>query len=409
VIGSRHKSRGVSLIEAVVALAVMGFGMLGVAAMQGTLRHNSDVARQRAEAARLGSEAIEALRSYSVVNAAAGKISYADIVSGVAAPQLNLPGTVTGTNATYTRTVQVFDNTAQNRKTVQVLVTWVDRSNTQQEVRLSTEIERSPPELAAALIVPGTGTVTQKPGGRHPTIPPQAVLNTDGTSSFSPPGGGSVVWVFNNGTGVIEKVCNPGCVVGTGRLLAGYINFATLPVQPTWADSESPTEDALPAFTATPPTAGIAISQTAPASPPSSPQCFYEQLPGSPLPAKVIAYYCAIFVNTSTSPGFVWSGQSTLNGLSLATSIGDSSATAFKVCRYTTLYGSAANSTLVGTGTPALTNDDHPFTYDKVDRNLVNQNFLVIRAGDGITPYGCPDDNTSTLVNGRTWHHQPAT
>lgn len=68
----RARSRGVSLIEAVVALAVMGFGMLGIAAMQSSLRQNSDIARQRAEAARLASEAIEAMRSYSVVNAAAG-------------------------------------------------------------------------------------------------------------------------------------------------------------------------------------------------------------------------------------------------------------------------------------------------------------------------------------------------
>ena len=124
--GHRSRSRGVSLIEAIVALAVMGFGMLGIAAMQSSLRQNSDTARQRAEATRLASEAIEAMRSYSVVNTASGKISYADLVTGVAAPQLALPSTITGTNATYTRTVEVNDTGAQNRKTVFVKITWAE-------------------------------------------------------------------------------------------------------------------------------------------------------------------------------------------------------------------------------------------------------------------------------------------
>ena len=425
-IGSKYKSRGVSLIEAVVALAVMGFGMLGVAALQGTLRHNSDVARQRAEAARIGSEAIEAMRSYSVVNASGGKISYADIISGVAAPQLNLPSSVAGTNATYTRTVQVFDNAAQNRKTVQVLVTWTDRTGTQQEVRFSTEIHRSPPELAAALIIPGSGTVTQRPGGRHPTIPRQAVLNPNGTSSFSPPGGGSTVWIFDNSTGVIKQNCTtvgPTTTCTYARFVSGYVSFATGSSQPTSADSESPSGNALPAFTTTPPTAGLAIRLTVPAMPPSPPLCFHEQLPGSPLPTKTIAYYCAVFVETSSlavsdwtkqSSG-IWSGQSMLIDpwptptttpptqptMPAAPTFGDTGAPppAYQVCRYT----SQLNNNAVGTGTPPLTNDDHPSLYAGVDHNLVNQNFLVIRA-----PFGCPDDDPNTpLVNGRTYLHQP--
>ena len=394
----RRTSRGVSLIEAVVALAVMGFGMLGVAAMQNSLRYNADTARQRAEAARLGGEAIEQFRAYSVVNAVAGKTAYADIVTPAAV------ATIVGTNATFTRTVQVFDTAAQNRKTIQVVVTWVDRTNVQQEVRFNTEIHRSPPELAASLIVPGVGTVTQSPGGRHPSIPKSATPNVDGTSSFAPPGGGALVWVFNNATGVIEKVCNPGCTTTLGRLLAGYISFATSALPPTSAHSETPNDTALASFTAAPPTAGVFINQTAPSLPPFAPDCFYEQLPGTPAPTKVVGYYCIVHVVAATGVGSRWSGQSTLSGLTVAATITDPSLGAYKVCRYT----AQRNNNAVGTGVPQLTNSDHPFTYDLVDRNLVNQNFLVIQAGDGVNSHGCPDDDPSTpLVDGRTWHHQP--
>ena len=38
---------GVSLIEAMVALAIMGFGILGVVGVQATLRSNGDTARLR--------------------------------------------------------------------------------------------------------------------------------------------------------------------------------------------------------------------------------------------------------------------------------------------------------------------------------------------------------------------------
>ena len=54
-----RSSRGVSLIEALVALAVMAFGLLGVVGMQSTLRVNADVSRQRAEAVRMAQEKME--------------------------------------------------------------------------------------------------------------------------------------------------------------------------------------------------------------------------------------------------------------------------------------------------------------------------------------------------------------
>ena len=79
-------ARGVSLVEALVALAVMAFGMLAVAGIQGMLRLNSDVAKQRSEAVRIAQEQIEQLRAFAVRSAdtgvPAGTRSWSDIDTG---------------------------------------------------------------------------------------------------------------------------------------------------------------------------------------------------------------------------------------------------------------------------------------------------------------------------------------
>ena len=79
---------GVSLIEAMVALAIMGFGILGVVGVQATLRSNGDTARQRAEAVRIAQEAIENWRGFTTLTLplpAGHTTSYAQITTAAAA------------------------------------------------------------------------------------------------------------------------------------------------------------------------------------------------------------------------------------------------------------------------------------------------------------------------------------
>lgn len=47
------KSRGVSLVEALVALLVMSFGMVALVGILSNLRRSEDLARQRGEAQRI--------------------------------------------------------------------------------------------------------------------------------------------------------------------------------------------------------------------------------------------------------------------------------------------------------------------------------------------------------------------
>ena len=83
--------RGLSLIEALVAMAVMAVGMLGVLGMQATLRSNGDVAKQRSEAVRIAQATMETQRVFSVMGAASGGASYSGIVSQSAAAAAQTP------------------------------------------------------------------------------------------------------------------------------------------------------------------------------------------------------------------------------------------------------------------------------------------------------------------------------
>ena len=92
----RHGARGVSLIEALVALGVMAFGMMALLGLQSTLRGNADVARQRAEAVRIAQESIEDWRAFGAIETAVGIVDYAEIVS-------DGPVDIAGVNASYAR------------------------------------------------------------------------------------------------------------------------------------------------------------------------------------------------------------------------------------------------------------------------------------------------------------------
>jgi hypothetical protein len=392
---SRRASRGVSLIEALVALAVMAFGLLGVAGMQATLRFNADVAKQRSEAVRMAQEQVETLRGFSALADTAGELDYNEIAS-IATDDVAVP--VGFGNTTFERTTVVTDPGANDPqfKSVSVTVEWLDRqtasSGVKQSVRLNTAVVPISPELSASVGLPGDHAAPQRPLGRSPAIPRLAVDQGDGTSVFTPPGSTSRTWVFSNATGQITKLCNPPgtCTNIPAWLLAGYINFATGGT-PTPTESETPV-DAVP----TTHTVSISVTPTTYPAPATPPECYTLNS------SLYVAYYC--MVPTKVVPN-VWSGQSLLSIVNTSTSTSsistvtsDDSASAFKVCRYTP----------ADTHTPAGGNAAHPLNYTDVGASLLNQNFLVISAGDGSVVFTCPDDETTTpLVNGNTFAHQP--
>lgn len=372
--------RGVSLMEALVALAVMAFGMLGVVGMQATLRYNGDVAKQRSEAVRLAQERVENRRAYTVYDSVAGLDAYADLVS-------RAPEDIAGTNATYKLSEAVADLEGGQGKALIVTVSWKDRSDQTQQVQLGTNITKVLPELGGSLGVPAYGAPTRLPSGRHSAIPRGAVDQGDGTSKFAPPGAGTVAWVFDNSTGYITFTCaGATCTAANARLLAGFIGFATDATQPTPAMAELPPSDAPLTLI------DVSVDQTFPST--GTVSCFEEYAS-----TKVMAYYCAVPVDSVY--GNKWSGQSLLAVTPLATSVADPAAASYRVCRYTPVRAHPV--------VPAISNEEHPLNYANVTNALVQQNFLVIRAGDGTSAFTCPADDPSTpFVNGNTWHHQPS-
>ena len=63
---------GFTLLEALIALAIGGFGLIAVARLQIGLQNESDLAKQVSEATFLGQRRIEELRSYMQLASATG-------------------------------------------------------------------------------------------------------------------------------------------------------------------------------------------------------------------------------------------------------------------------------------------------------------------------------------------------
>ena len=377
-----RRQLGVSLIEALVALAVMAFGMLGVVGMQGSMRLNADIAKQRSEAVRIAQEAVESRRAFWLLDTAANQKSYADIASTAGAA---VPGITSNTTFTVTETASNPPGGGRT-KALYVDVTWVDRTGQNQNVRLSTNITGNMPELSGALGLPGNSRFSSPPRGRDLAIPPDALDQGDGTSRFAPPGAGDVTWIFNNVSGFITQLCAAAvCSTYNARLVSGYVNFSTGAAQPTSAMAEIPLSSAF--------SLSMSVLQTFPSS--ATISCY------EGITSLYVSYYCAIPV--AELSGYKWSGRSELEFVGLSSILSDTSAANYKVCRYTPLRDAQPTA-------PTVSNENHPYNYANVTTALVNQNFLVIRAGDGATSFICPvDDMATPFLNGNTWHHQPAT
>jgi Tfp pilus assembly protein PilV len=395
-VNRRRGGRGVSLIEALVALAVMAFGLLGVVGLQANLRTNGDLSRQRAEAARIAQAAVEDWRAIASVQpgvAAAGFANYADdLVSDSAAADKP------GINATYhtTRTVTLMPGASPPMKWLTVTVAWTDRAGAAQSVVLNTAIAGVTPELAGTLAIPPSTlfALSATASRRNPNIPTEAVDLGNGTSAYQPPQGesSSVVWVFNNLTGVLNS-CSlkehahslslaniEGCSTVPAQLLQGYVNFADASALASATQALSPTGTAF--------AVEVRVKRTAPSAltVDESSGCFTSSRDSH---KSFVSYYCAV----PTDTGSTWSGYAIVTAATLPVVpvVGGLS-----TCRYTSLRQDS----------PAPPNAQHPRAYSAVSAPLSNQNFLVVRVVS-TDASDCPTG--SPLPSGTTTFPQPQT
>lgn len=238
----RSNARGFTLIEAMVALLVMSFGMLAIAGFQTTLFRNSDIAKQRTEATQLAQQKMEELRAYGQVSSSTGTphiFNYTDdVVSGAETP---VPG-LGVTNAIFNRTWTVTPNSSNTEKWINVKVAWTDRTGASQEVQLLSVISKFDPQDIGTLATGPGGVNVRKPKNRNLNIPYPAVTLADRTKSAFIPPPGNVTYVFDNDTGNIIGSCDgfdsstlvegldidlDACDDIDAYLLSGYVRFDT--------------------------------------------------------------------------------------------------------------------------------------------------------------------------------------
>lgn len=391
---TRRLQRGISLIEALLALAVMALGMMGLVGVQSTLRSTSDVAKQRSEAVRIAQVEIERWRAFTALSGGGGT-NYADMADATA--------TVTGTNATFTRTTDVTTMAAPRPGTaMSVTVSWTDRTDQTQSVRLATAIAGIAPELAGTLSVPGEGDIVRQISGRNRAIPRIAKDLGGGMSGWIPPGSPTVAWVFDNITGLITLCTttaasingliydtvntannNVTCTTNQAMLVSGFLRYALDTIQPTAVQASAPPSGPIdaPAFNLM--EVWVNHSTVGFASPYP---CVVQHVNLSPgVTTAYSAYYCAVPVTIIAGVPPAWTGSLAVGPTAMMAPVLSTTYNAMiKACRY-----QAAASYVVQ------------------KEALANQNFLLIRAGTG--PDSPPSAQTGTAFTcpSPTLAHQP--
>lgn len=361
----KRPQHGFALLEALVAMLVLSFGMLSVAGFQTTLSLNSDVAKQRTEATRLAQQKIEQLRTFDTLT------TYGtNMVSSTVTPVTQ--ETIT-TNTSFTRSWGITSaNTVDTGRSVVVTVAWTDRAGKAQQVQLFSHVSATNPVLNGGLLFPlADGTILRRPKNRSIDIPIPAISISGTGKSYVPWSGSSGGYlVFSETSGDVVQKCTAtptaaslgtaDCVKFDGYLLTGYItasntnrlNLVTRIVVPfSSAQYISGTPEC---------SVGTAVDQT-----------------DGTVIADTKYYACLIQPSdhdSNAATARVWTGRVDLAGATVG------SLTGTQTCRFTSNGSTTANNL-------------HPAVYSLVDRSLDNQNFYVTSSGS------CPTDSVSHLIN----------
>ena len=383
---STRRQHGVSLIEALVALLVLSLGMLTVSQLQSHLRLGSDIARQRAEAVRLGQEDIEALRAYSVLTASGAARSWAGITS---ASRTVDASTGYATHTRYTVAREIVATSALAAKTAAVTVHWNDRDGDAQKIVLTTMIAANDPAHGGLLALAPSAVHAKGASARSTRVPMLARDLGNGSSAMKTTSAGTIALVFDNTSGKVTARCsgiNPAsatrdltladltaCAAINAQLLSGSVRFSQAAPPDAARANDAPLALSI----------ALALNGGTYATPP---ECSSEAVQ-TEAGDRYVAYHCVVVPLASGR----WSGRSTVvpGGWVLGTG-----ADARQVCRFSAdLDGSGAIDS----------NEEHPAAYSEVDHSLANQNFLVIQ-GSQTCPAGASTDG---FFSRATAAHQP--
>lgn len=352
---SRASARGFSLIESLIALVIVSFGLLAIAGVHLKLARGEDIARQRGEATRLAQEKLEELRSFTQLDAAAGVNSWGGM-AGATDTISNDPNAYHA-NTTFTRTWQVLDSVDDAWRRVRVTVAWTDRVNEEanEETTLSfnTMISKTDPFDSGALAFPLPGNTTLKrPKNRSLNIPVPATDLGDGHSAIRVTD--TLYAVFSNDSGWVVRTCGfeitlasqlSLCPETTAYIIAGYISLSGPNAFP--ADL---------AINTTQITGSTGVTCAAPS----------DALDQNDISQKIAGYKYYMCVVHVAATGDAWSGMVRLAASSL-----NNSATDYLVCRFQ--YKAKVDK-------PSVDNPNNVQPYTGVTDSLDNQNYLITTA-----------------------------
>lgn len=449
-----RRQAGFSLLEALIALLVVSFGMLGIGSFQYTLSRTSDLAKQRTEATRIAQRELDQLRSFAQRHAEAvpdpNRLTYVeDVVSAG-------PTAVAGlsTNTTYSLE-RVVTTPAEDRfRWINVIVSWADRAGETQQVRLASAISDGDPAALGVLGVTRRTSTTLRPKNRKFNAPFPMVNLAGGLSSAfaAPTMSGNVVFAIENLTGLVTQRCTGApaltegidlvasgatCVTIDAYLLGGYVRFKTS-APATASNISNPNDlvdEPLPLLdtvfsTGTPPVITqqpVQIRSSSTGNAPSGYECYSQiqftarstiggpditLVEGDPLPTgyigtgvpHFIAYACIVTPidhDSLASTPNIWSGEVRLrpSGWTFGSTgtLGPTGGTG-RLCRFSSDYN------VSGT----LSNNEHPRYYRHVTGSLGNQNYLVVNGDDSCPADTAADPATGDFVDANTERHQPS-
>ncbi len=205
----KHTS-GISLVEVLVTMAVLGTGLLAVASFQSGLLTNSGTSKASSEALAFAQARIEKFRDFkigdtdlvtsrtefdSVFTDSNGSYAFDTFSDG----QGGSTTTYQGNNANYTRKYLITGGNGEE-KSIEVIVDWTNRKGEAQSIVLNTEIDWKAPRLVGDLAL-------ESRGSKIPAIAGRASIG-DGTLptgvSTTPNGDGTAL--YDDGSGDLKLV-----------------------------------------------------------------------------------------------------------------------------------------------------------------------------------------------------------
>ena len=328
--------RGFTLIESLIALLVVGAGMLLLSVTQMKLVQNADLARQRGEATRLAAEKIESSRAYTTITGT-GATAWNGLAGG---------SDTSTSNTTYTRSWTVDGDISQPMRQLNVAVSWTDRAGAAQLVSLSSVISRTDPADVGSLAFPlPANTTLKRPKNRNLNIPVPARDLGNGESVVQLANNFAVV--FSNESGYVVKTCNfvvntaadlAGCTTASAYIVAGYLSLNGTPNFP----------------------AGLGIN-TSLVTGSTAVSCSVANAVDQTTSATISGYKYYLCVVSVAAVGSPWSGRFQLSGMATGTD--------YRVCRFQ--YPAAAG---------VSTNQRNVQPYSAVAESLDQQNYIITTA-----------------------------